>query len=90
MNEIKRLQQLAGIITEIKVNNPIYPYFNEWKEDNILSMQDQEYEPHEILDFKDQNTPEDAVNYLINIGYLDQNDFDHNLTFIKTGLYPKY
>ena len=34
MNEIKRMQQLAGIITEIKVNNPNV------SEDDIVSLYD--------------------------------------------------
>ena len=65
MNEINRLQQLAGILTEIKVNNPMDRFGG-------LSMED-------FLDYKDRAITE-FQNYNENIGDDEREEFDeyHN------------
>jgi len=89
MKEIKRMQELAGI-NEIKVNNPL-SYFKQWKKevtDHISHFQDEDmWELVDLNKFNLISDPEEAIEYLVDTEYLEDNEDDRENSryFIKNG-----
>lgn len=92
MNEIKRLQQLAGILNEIVVNNPEFKFFKLWKELVTRNLYQEEYDEVYIDNFMSIKDPKTAIEYLMEIDdYPHPNPelyFKEQMYFIKNGEYP--
>lgn len=92
-DEVGRMQELAGLKQEIKVNKPGFPYFQKWKNEIIEHMkscqEDDMYVDGEIEEFENINDPYEAIDYLVDIEYLHDNDEDRDgsINFIETGQY---
>ena len=87
LNEITRMQQLAGI-NEITVNKPKYPYFDKWKKRIVDHLNDSlDYDGIDTNIFKKITHPEEAIEYLIDNEYLEDNDLDRdsNMNYIIKG-----
>jgi hypothetical protein len=46
-----------------------YPYYNEWHQSLLNSMIEDGYEQHTIEGFKNTETPDDSIDFLIDIEY---------------------
>jgi hypothetical protein len=94
-NDFKRMQKLAGIITESQINEnqDKFPYFEKWKKSIINHLQKFDPEDHDVDTnmFSKMTDPYDAIDYLIEKEYLYDNDLDRstNINYIKTGEYTE-
>lgn len=86
INEVKRLQQLAGI-NEIKINDPKYPHFDKWKKDVIKDFDGDD--DFDRTTFNKITDPYRAIQYLRLYGHFVDSDevIKPNINYIKYGKY---